>query len=119
MVQTKRRMKETSRAAALSLLRKSLQDETVGFRERQWESIEQLVNKAGKRLVVERTGWGKSAVYFIATRILRDQQKGLTLLISPLLSLMNNQIQAAQKLGLCPATLNSSIEENEKEKCQK
>lgn len=76
------------------------------FRDGQLEAILSVVNKQ-KTLVVQRTGWGKSIVYFVATKILRDQGAGLTLIISPLLALMNNQIEAARKLGLDVATLNS------------
>lgn len=77
------------------------------FRDGQYEAIEAtLTNK--RTLVVQRTGWGKSMVYFICTKILREEQRGLTLIISPLLSLMKNQIEAAAKAGLKCETLNSS-----------
>lgn len=90
---------------ALNLLKKSIgQDAT--FRPDQWEAIEALLLKK-KTLVVEKTGWGKSMVYFIAAKILRDQGFGVTLLISPLLSLMRNQIEAAEKMGLRALTINS------------
>jgi ATP-dependent DNA helicase RecQ len=59
-------------------------------------------------LVVQRTGWGKSAVYFIATRMLRDTGSGPTVLVSPLLALMRNQIAAAQRMGIRAGTINSS-----------
>ena len=59
-------------------------------------------------LVVQRTGWGKSAVYFVATRLLRDQGSGPTLLVSPLLALMRNQIEAARRMGVQAATINSA-----------
>lgn len=59
-------------------------------------------------LVVQRTGWGKSSVYFIATRILRDRGHGPTLIVSPLLALMRNQIEAAERLGIRPVTINST-----------
>lgn len=78
------------------------------FRAGQWEAIEALVAKRQRVLVVQRTGWGKSLVYFMATRLLRQQKAGLTLLISPLLSLMRNQVEAAAKLGLSVYTINSS-----------
>ena len=77
------------------------------FRDGQYEAIEaMLTNK--RTLVVQRTGWGKSMVYFVCTKILREEQRGLTLIISPLLSLMKNQIEAAAKAGLKCETLNSS-----------
>lgn len=93
---------------SLSLLRQALNDPTAEFRDGQWEAIEQLVEHNARLLVVQRTGWGKSLVYFLATRLLRDRGAGPTLLISPLLALMRNQIQAAERLGLHAATINSS-----------
>jgi superfamily II DNA helicase RecQ len=62
--------------------------------------------------VVQRTGWGKSVVYFLATRLLRDRGAGPTLLISPLLSLMRNQIMAAENIGVRADTINSTNLEN-------
>lgn len=56
------------------------------FRDGQWEAIDALVSARRRLLVVERTGWGKSSVYFIATRLLRDQGHGPTLIVSPLLA---------------------------------
>ena len=78
------------------------------FRSGQWEAIDALVKQRQRVLVVQRTGWGKSLVYFMATRLLREKKAGLTLLISPLLSLMRNQVEAAAKLGLSVYTINSS-----------
>ncbi|MCK4919886.1 MAG: RecQ family ATP-dependent DNA helicase [Bacteroidales bacterium] len=92
----------------LELLRKALNDSTAEFREGQWEAIDSLVNYKRKLLVVERTGWGKSSVYFISTRILRDQGKGITIIISPLLALMRNQVEAAERLGIIAISINSS-----------
>ena len=77
------------------------------FRDGQWEAIDQLVERRGRVLVVQRTGWGKSAVYFIATRLLRDRGAGATVLISPLLALMRNQLQMAARAGVRAATINS------------
>ena len=80
------------------------------FREGQEEAIQGILQ--GKRtLVVQRTGWGKSLVYFLATKILRKKSDGLTLIISPLLALMNNQIDSANKLGLQVETINSENKE--------
>lgn len=93
---------------ALNILRVALDDRAVLFREGQWEAVDALVNKRDRLLVVQRTGWGKSAVYFIATRMLRDIGHGPTLIISPLLALMRNQIEAADRLGLKAASINSS-----------
>lgn len=82
------------------------------FRDGQWEAINALVNHKRKLLVVQRTGWGKSSVYFIATRILRDQGHGPTLIVSPLLALMRNQIEAARRLGIRAVTVNSTNTED-------
>lgn len=87
-------------------LRQSL-GSSVSFREGQWEAIDALVTRHERVLVVQRTGWGKSLVYFMATRLLRSQGAGVTILISPLLSLMRNQIESAAQYGLKAATLNS------------
>ncbi len=78
------------------------------FRRNQWEAIEALAEGRRRVLVVERTGWGKSIVYFVATRLLRDGGAGPTLLISPLLSLMRNQIMMANKIGVRAATIHSA-----------
>jgi ATP-dependent DNA helicase RecQ len=77
------------------------------FRQGQWEAIDLAANQRRRALVVQRTGWGKSIVYFLAAKILRDAGAGPALLISPLLSLMRNQILAAEKLGVRAVTLNS------------
>jgi ATP-dependent DNA helicase RecQ len=98
----------TTRNQARSLLRHSLNNPNADFRTGQWEAIEELVEKRSRLLVVQRTGWGKSQVYFLATRLLRDQGAGCTLLISPLLALMRNQIAAAQRIGVKASTINSS-----------
>lgn len=95
-------------AAALALLRAALGDPSADFRDGQWEAIERLVIDRARLLVVQRTGWGKSLVYFIATRLLRDAGAGPTLLISPLLSLMRNQLAAAVRIGIRAETINSS-----------
>lgn len=76
------------------------------FHQGQWESIESALNN-NKTLVVQKTGWGKSVVYFIATKLLREQGRGTTVLISPLLSLMRNQIESAKRIGIKAETINS------------
>jgi ATP-dependent DNA helicase RecQ len=96
---------------ALSLLRQSLGNSSANFRPGQWEAIEELIEKRSSLLVVQRTGWGKSLVYFLATRLLRQEGGGCTLLISPLLALMRNQIAAAQRIGVTAATINTSNKE--------
>lgn len=101
-----------SRRDALCLLRDALRDPTAKFRAGQWDAIDSLVNRRGRRLVVERTGWGKSMVYFIATRLLRNEGRGPTLIVSPLLALMRNQIDAADALGIRAYTINSANKES-------
>lgn len=78
------------------------------FRPGQLEALEALVAGQQRLLVVQRTGWGKSLVYFLATRMLRDAGHGPTVVISPLLSLMRNQLEAAERLGLVSVTINST-----------
>lgn len=82
------------------------------FRTGQWEAIESLVVRRERVLVVQRTGWGKSLVYFLATRLLRDAGSGPTLIVSPLLSLMRNQLEAATRIRLAAATINSTNRED-------
>jgi ATP-dependent DNA helicase RecQ len=78
------------------------------FREHQLEAIRDLVEDRSRVLCVQRTGWGKSAVYFIATALLRSTGAGPTLIVSPLLALMRNQIAAARRLGIRAHTVNST-----------
>src|SRR6478609_818319 len=92
---------------ATSLLRELTGNPAASFRDGQLEAIRELVVNRNRALVVQRTGWGKSAVYFIATRLLRDQGSGPTLLVSPLLALMRNQIEAARRMNVCAETINS------------
>lgn len=101
-----------NRNDAEQLLKTALSDPDARFRNGQWEAIDALVNQHQKLLVVQRTGWGKSSVYFISTRILRDRGMGLTIIISPLLALMRNQIEAANRLGIRAITMNSSNRED-------
>lgn len=77
------------------------------LRDDQWTAIEALVVHKRRALVVQRTGWGKSAVYFIAARLLREQGLGPTVIVSPLLALMRNQVAAAERAGVTAATINS------------
>ena len=95
-----------NRTEAESLLRQMLGADK-SFRDGQWEAIEAAAMRKQRVLVVQRTGWGKSIVYFIATKILRDGGSGPALLISPLLALMRNQIEAARNIGLRPVTIHS------------
>jgi ATP-dependent DNA helicase RecQ len=77
----------------------------------QWAAIAALVVDQRRALVVQRTGWGKSAVYFVATALLRDRGAGPTVIISPLLALMRNQIEAAERAGIHAVTINSTNSE--------
>ncbi|MGA5463080.1 RecQ family ATP-dependent DNA helicase [Mycobacterium sp. NPDC050041] len=78
------------------------------LRDDQWRAIEALVVHRRQALVVQRTGWGKSAVYFIAAKLLRAAGHGPTVIVSPLLALMRNQVAAAERAGVRAATINSS-----------
>ena len=98
---------------AIELLRRGTENSTSNFRKGQLEAILEVVTRQGRSLVVQRTGWGKSAVYFIATRLLRDQGRGPVLIVSPLLALMRNQIKAASTFGVELRTVNSATEWDE------
>lgn len=98
----------------LDLLRQMIGTDK-NFRPGQWEAIESIAIHKNRTLVVQRTGWGKSLVYFLATRLLRDTGVGPTLLISPLLSLMRNQIEMANKIGIRAVTINSANQTEWKE----
>src|SRR6201991_904485 len=78
------------------------------LRDDQWRAVEALVVQRRRALVVQRTGWGKSAVYFIAAKLLRTGGRGPTVIVSPLLALMRNQVAAAERAGVRAATINSS-----------
>lgn len=93
---------------ALRLLRTAVGSARAEFHPGQWEAIKALVERRERLLVVQRTGWGKSIVYFIAAKLLREQGSGCALLISPLLALMRNQIEAAQRIGVRAETINST-----------
>lgn len=92
---------------ALELLKLGAGRPDAVFREGQEEAIRHIVDGNGRLLVVQKTGWGKSFVYFIATKLLREAGQGPALLISPLLALMRNQIGAAERMGVRAATINS------------
>ncbi|SFS93875.1 RecQ family ATP-dependent DNA helicase [Saccharopolyspora flava] len=80
----------------------------AALREDQWAAIRALVLERRRALVVQRTGWGKSAVYFIATALLRELGEGPTVIVSPLLALMRNQVAAAANADVHAATINSA-----------
>lgn len=94
------------RADAERLLRE-LAGPSARLREDQWTAIEALVVQRRRALVVQRTGWGKSAVYFISAKLLRAAGRGPTVIVSPLLALMRNQVAAAERAGVVAATINS------------
>lgn len=96
----------TSRDRAQAIL-EELAGPAAVLRDDQWTAIEALVVQRRRALVVQRTGWGKSAVYFIAAKLLREQGRGATVIVSPLLALMRNQVAAAQRAGVHAATINS------------
>ena len=97
-----------TRPLACELLRKLTGCEDAVFRDGQYEAIEALVVRHRRALVVQRTGWGKSAVYFIAALLQRRAGAGPALIVSPLLALMRNQVEAAGRAGVRAATINSS-----------
>jgi ATP-dependent DNA helicase RecQ len=87
---------------------RALAGEQARLREDQWTAISALVADGRRALVVQRTGWGKSAVYFIATALLRARGAGPTVIVSPLLALMRNQVEAAERAGIRARTINSA-----------
>lgn len=94
-------------ARALELLRIGSGHANATFRDGQEDAIRHIVEGNGRLLVIQKTGWGKSFVYFIATKLLREAGNGPALLISPLLALMRNQVAAAERMGVHAATINS------------
>ena len=98
----------TLRAEAEQALRALVGRDDAALREDQWRAIEALVAFRRRALVVQRTGWGKSAVYFVATALLRARGAGPTVIVSPLLALMRDQISAAGRAGIRAVTINSS-----------
>ena len=100
------------RERALQLLRAGTDRTDASFRPGQEQAIRHLVENLGRLLLIQRTGWGKSFVYFIAAKLLREQGSGPALLISPLLALMRNQIAAANLMGVHALTIHSDNQEN-------
>lgn len=101
---------EELRTAADTVLARLVGDPSgkARLREDQWRAIEALVADHRRALVVQRTGWGKSAVYFVATALIRHRGGGPTVIVSPLLALMRNQVEAAERAGIRARTINSS-----------
>jgi ATP-dependent DNA helicase RecQ len=100
-------MTQATREQAQAILEQLAGPEAT-LRDDQWIAIEALVVYRRRALVVQRTGWGKSAVYFIAAKLLRASGHGATVIVSPLLALMRNQVAAAERAGVHAATINSS-----------
>ncbi|MDQ1528427.1 MAG: ATP-dependent helicase RecQ, partial [Actinomycetota bacterium] len=98
----------TTRTDAVEILHTLVGREDADFHEGQFEAIETLVDQRRRALVVQRTGWGKSAVYFVATLLLRRRGAGPTILVSPLLALMRDQIAAAARAGVRAVAINST-----------
>ena len=95
-------------SAALAVLRRLVGQPDVSFRDGQAEAIEALVSRRRRVLVVQRTGWGKSAVYFVTTALRRAAGAGPTVLVSPLLALMRDQVGAAERAGIRAVSMNSA-----------
>ena len=93
---------------------KGLYGPSAKFRDGQYEAIEATMTRK-RVLVVQRTGWGKSLVYFVCTKLMRKENKGVTMVVSPLLVLMENQIEAATKMGLRCDVLNSTVKDRRAE----
>ena len=100
--------RQATREQAEAHLRALVGRDDARLREDQWSAIEALAVDRRRSLVVQRTGWGKSAVYFVATLLLRAQGSGPTVIVSPLLALMRNQIAAAERAGIRAVTINST-----------
>ncbi|WP_246045983.1 DEAD/DEAH box helicase [Rarobacter faecitabidus] len=96
------------RSEAEAALRRLVGDDEARLRDDQWRAIESLVVDRRRVLVVQRTGWGKSAVYFVATALLRERGAGPTVIVSPLLALMRDQVAAAERAGIRAVTINSA-----------
>lgn len=96
------------RASAEAHLRALVGRDDAVLRDDQWTAIEALAVGRRRALVVQKTGWGKSAVYFVATLLLRERGSGPTVIVSPLLALMRNQIAAAERAGIRAVTINST-----------
>jgi ATP-dependent DNA helicase RecQ len=97
-----------TRESALTVLRALVGSDAADFHDGQFEAISALVDDHRRALVVQRTGWGKSAVYFVATLLLRQRGAGPTILVSPLLALMRDQVAAAARAGVRAVSINSS-----------
>jgi len=98
----------STREQAQNVLRELVGHPEAEFHDGQFEAIEALVDGGRRALVVQRTGWGKSAVYFVASLLLRRRGAGPTLIVSPLLALMRDQVAAAARAGVRAVAINSA-----------
>ncbi|QIK74859.1 RecQ family ATP-dependent DNA helicase [Nocardioides piscis] len=105
---TTEEIRAEARGQAEAHLRALVGSDSAVLRDDQWSAIEALAVDSRRALVVQRTGWGKSAVYFVATLLLRSRGAGPTVIVSPLLALMRNQIAAAERAGIRAVTINST-----------
>ncbi|NNM46119.1 RecQ family ATP-dependent DNA helicase [Knoellia koreensis] len=96
------------RTQATTVLRRLVGRDDADFREGQFEAVEAIVGARQRALVVQRTGWGKSAVYFVSTALRRAEGAGPTVIVSPLLALMRDQVAAAERAGIHAVTMNSA-----------
>jgi len=103
-------VQDGGRSDARRWLQEAVGDQHADFRDGQWEAIDAVVNRKRRLLVVEKTGWGKSIVYFLSARLLRERQRrdALTVVVSPLISLMRNQIEQARRIQVNAVTINYS-----------
>jgi len=98
-----------SKEQARRWLQEAVGNQEINFRSGQWEAIDAIVNRHQRLLVVEKTGWGKSIVYFLSARLLRQNRPdALTIVVSPLISLMRNQIEQAERIQVNAVTINAS-----------
>ena len=99
---------DRGKARARQWLQDAVGNGDVDFRPGQWEAIDGVVNERSRLLVVERTGWGKSIVYFLSARLLREKERSdaLTIVVSPLISLMRNQIEQARRFDVRAVSIN-------------
>ena len=104
-------MKKDLKSYTRKLLQKAINNPNGDFRDGQWEAVSDVVSNKARIFLVQRTGWGKSIIYFLVTHLLREKGSGPSLLISPLLALMRNQLIAAERLGIRAVTINSSNRE--------
>jgi len=108
-----------SQDQAIGWLKEGVGNQNAAFRSGQWEAIDAIVNRRQRLLVVEKTGWGKSIVYFLSARLLRQRRSdALTIVVSPLISLMRNQIEQARRIQVNAVTINASNTDDWQQHCE-